>query len=72
MSDAAIKWKRVRTPDGTEHHMFVGDRLRAVVLKEDEECWTVRDVVKDNEESGYPTMGDAKVSAECIVESELD
>jgi hypothetical protein len=67
--DAALKWKRVRTPDGTEHQAFVGARHIATIINEGDSSWAVRDIAKDTEDNGYPTLGDAKDAAEWIADA---
>ena len=67
-ADMIIKWKRVATPEGTEHQAFVGVRPLATVFKDGADCWTVRDVAKDTEDDGYPTLADAKDAAECLAD----
>lgn len=67
-ADMVIKWKRVATPEGTEHQAFVGVRHLATVFKDGADCWTIRDVAKDTEDDGYPTLADAKDAAECLAD----
>ena len=56
-ADMVIKWKRVATPEGTEHQAFVGVRHLATVFKDGADCWTIRDVAKDTEDERIPNPG---------------
>jgi hypothetical protein len=66
--DKAPVWKRVKTPDGTEHHMLACGQHVATVFKEGEGDWVIRDLIKDNESNGWPTLAEAKDFSEDILE----
>jgi hypothetical protein len=66
--DKAPIWRRVKTPDGTEHHMIAGSQHIATVFKDGDDDWCVHDLIKDDESNGWPTLADAKDFSEDILD----